>query len=400
MAEAEADVAEAEADVAEAEAEADNDAETVAATDPAMAETKAADAADAEAETEAVAATEAETPSNETEEGTRADSPDPADGTDTPESPEAADGAEQDAATATDETAAEPETEAAAAEAQSNADDKAAAPASEADAETGAGDSEDRDPEDHPLHGIAAAAPVTGALPESVEDQVSDTPGTEDTGMVPAAVPATGAVPAADTRRSRRLAESQAAGATAVRKNTAGTAAGTSGSGTAAGSPVPGGAASTGTTGRNTRLALILGGIVLAAAIAILLFVFVFNDKGEGVIEENVSPVDLEAGACLRDWEDVNSRADVVSCETPHDAQLVATEDLPEGDAFPGTAALEDRVNEVCEAVEYADAAQGYPDLKLTKSIPTEQTWSNGDRRVDCFVFTPEGQQLTESLLP
>ena len=29
-------------------------------------------------------------------------------------------------------------------------------------------------------------------------------------------------------------------------------------------------------------LALIIGGVVLAAVVAILLFVFVFNDKGEG----------------------------------------------------------------------------------------------------------------------
>ena len=151
--------------------------------------------------------------------------------------------------------------------------------------------------------------------------------------------------------------------------------------------------------GRNTRLLLVIGGVVLAAVIAILLVVFVFNGKDEGVISENVSPVELETGACLQGWEDVNSAADVVTCDTPHDAQLVASERFTGTDAFPGTAALEERVNEVCSAVDYADNASSYPGLKVAKSIPTEQTWSDGDRRLDCFVFSPEGQEITESLI-
>ena len=254
---------------------------------------------------------------------------------------------------------------------------------------------------EHPLHGISAAAPLTGALPESgasSNDPASTNHGSGD--GVPGAAsgspaPATGALPSTDTRRSRRLAEGQLAGASAARQQPA--------SGNPA-APDGGDGSSqiskdTAGSGRNTRLALVIGGIVLAAVIAILLFVFVFNDKGDGVLDENVSPVELESGACLQDWEDVNSSADVVTCETPHDAQLVATDSFPEDEAFPGTAALEDRVNEVCAAVQYADAASNYPDLKLTKSIPTEQTWADGDRRVDCFVFAPEGQELTESLL-
>lgn len=258
----------------------------------------------------------------------------------------------------------------------------------------------------HPLHGIDAAAPMTGALPFGTErDAAAADAATPDAASTPAAQaapapsPAPGGEPPADTRRSRRLAEGRAMTGAMPVTPAAGAAKGTEGAGADPQGDTAATAQEKDNGGGNRRLALIIGGVVLAAIIAILLFVFVFNDKGEGVLEENVSPVDVEAGACLSNWEDVNSSADVVTCETPHDAQLVATESYGEDDGFPGTAALEERVNEVCAAVDYADAAADFPDLQLTKSIPTEQTWAGGDRRVDCYVFTPEGQELTESLL-
>ncbi|MCC3300452.1 septum formation family protein [Arthrobacter sp. zg-Y895] len=260
-------------------------------------------------------------------------------------------------------------------------------PAAEAEQEPSAGGTEP-----HPLHGINAAAPMTAAPQERTVAPVAASGEPE---------PVTAAVPAGDTRRSRRLAESQAAGATASSKQS-GAASGATASATGAGTPAgiaPAAAKDSGKSKRNTRLLLVLGGVVLAAVVAILLFVFVFNGKEEGVISEDVSPLELADGACLKDWDDVNSSATVVTCETPHNAQLVATDSFTEDAAFPGTGALEERVSEVCAAVEYADAAAESPGLKLTKSIPTEQTWASGDRRVDCIVFAPEGQELTESLV-
>ncbi|MCQ1999701.1 septum formation family protein [Arthrobacter zhaoxinii] len=241
-----------------------------------------------------------------------------------------------------------------------------------------------QDAEPHPLHGIDAAAPMT--------DAPAAPPADTDVPREPEA--ATAAVPTGETRRSRRLAESRrTAGASAASRPGIGTD--NAAPGATAAAPAAGGRKS----GRNTRLLLVLGGVVLAAVIAILLFVFVFNGKEEGVISEDVSPLELESGACLQDWDDVNSSATVVTCDTPHNAQLVATESLPEDADFPGTEALEEQVNEVCAAVDYTDAAADLPDLTLTKSIPTEQTWASGDRRVDCFVFAPEDQELTESLV-
>lgn len=147
-----------------------------------------------------------------------------------------------------------------------------------------------------------------------------------------------------------------------------------------------------------SRNGLITGGIVVAVLITILLSVVVLNGQ-DGVIEADVSPGDLEAGDCLQGWEDINSLADVVSCEAPHTAQLVATANLPALDNFPGEASLANRASEVCDGVEYVDAASEYPELKVAMSIPTEQTWSEGDRRIDCFVYAPDGQRISGSLL-
>ncbi|MCC9204020.1 septum formation family protein [Arthrobacter sp. zg-Y769] len=294
--------------------------------------------------------------------------------------------APEDKAPATDEAAltSAPEAGPDALEPEENA-----APAPDADKEPSAADAEP-----HPLHGINAAAPMTGAPLEGTD--VSAAAPNE-----PEAV--TAAVPAGETRRSRRLAENRAAAGADRKQPVGATEAGATDPGA---DHSPSGAGTIGATAkdgagnkRNTRLLLVLGGVVLAAVIAILLFVFVFNNKEEGVISEDVSPVELEDGACLRGWDDVNSSATVVTCETPHNAQLVATDSFTEDASFPGTAALEERVNEVCAAVDYSDAAADFPGLKLTKSIPTEQTWSSGDRRVDCIVFTAEDEELTESLL-
>ncbi|MCC9173567.1 septum formation family protein [Arthrobacter sp. zg-Y179] len=345
-------------------------AETDAATDDGAGDGAATDSAESPT-ADSAEAVDSEAGSTATEGGSEADD---AEDETVPDSP--ADADESKADSAEDETASKSETPEPVEERE---------PVGEAEHEPSQGDAEP-----HPLHGINAAAPMTTAHQERTPAPVAAAGEPE---------PVTAAVPAGDTRRSRRLAESRTAGATAAFKQP-GASYGTTDPATGAGTAsAPATVKDSGKSKRNTRLILVLGGVVLAAVVAILLFVFVFNGKAEGVISEDVSPLELEDGACLKDWDDVNSSATVVTCETPHNAQLVATDSFTEDAAFPGTSALEERVNDVCEAVQYAGAAAEFPGLKLAKSIPTEQTWASGDRRVDCIVFAPEGQELTESLV-
>lgn len=150
-------------------------------------------------------------------------------------------------------------------------------------------------------------------------------------------------------------------------------------------------------TNRNLRILIAVGAVGIIAVLLVLLFTLLFDTKEDGVLSEDVEPVEVEQGACIQDFEDINSEVDVVTCETPHNSQLVATAEVEDADTYPGSEALTARVEEVCNAVEYSDAAAALPDIRLEKAIPTEESWRQGDRRVDCFVVSP--QDLTQSLL-
>lgn len=186
------------------------------------------------------------------------------------------------------------------------------------------------------------------------------------------------AAPAPESRRSHRNAEQPA---------------GTGGTGNGNGSSDGGNA---------KRVLIILGILGILAVLVVLLFTVVLqSEKAPGVVEENVEPLDLSAGDCLQGFEAFDQPVTVVTCETPHNAQLVATDSYPDDDDFPGSEALSAKATEVCSQVQYSETLTANPDLNLqeTKVVPTEDSWDDGDRRVDCFVVSSGGQDLTASLL-
>lgn len=230
--------------------------------------------------------------------------------------------------------------------------------------------------------GITAAAPMTGDVPAPAHDAAASQAGTGGDAKepVPAEASATSAAAGpAESRRSRRNAEPQDP------KNSD-----------------PDGPEGPENNGRNKRILLIIAGLAVLAALVILLVTVLGNSEKEpGVLEEDVAPIELESGACLQDFTGINEPTTVVTCETPHNAQLVATATYPDSDEFPGTDALSARAAEVCSEVRYSEtlAERGDLDLQENKVIPTPESWNDGDRRVDCFVVTGGDQQLTESLL-
>ncbi|NJC23456.1 hypothetical protein BJ994_002532 [Arthrobacter pigmenti] len=122
----------------------------------------------------------------------------------------------------------------------------------------------------------------------------------------------------------------------------------------------------------------------------------------DGIIAESISPLELGAGACILDFDESNLSENVttVTCTTPHNAQLLATDTYPEDTEFPGDEALAVRGDELCNSAEVDErAATEYPDLTLIQVTPTSGTWAEGDRRVDCFVVSNEGNIITDDLL-
>ncbi|WP_051389265.1 septum formation family protein [Arthrobacter sp. 35W] len=118
----------------------------------------------------------------------------------------------------------------------------------------------------------------------------------------------------------------------------------------------------------------------------------------DGLVLADVTPLDWIQGDCLRGFKDAATSADVVLCETPHSAQLVATSFYSDSDSYPGVDALKAKATATCDSVELVSAADNY-NLKTATAYPSENSWGQGDRRVDCLVFDPTGDNITETLV-
>ncbi|MBJ2120224.1 septum formation family protein [Arthrobacter sp. MSA 4-2] len=120
----------------------------------------------------------------------------------------------------------------------------------------------------------------------------------------------------------------------------------------------------------------------------------------DGVIAEDVPPSVLTAGHCLLDFTDIESDVTIVTCSTPHRAQLIASEFYPDDAKFPGRDQLGARADAACETAPIdSGVAAGAGRIELLRVTPTEGTWADGDRRVDCFAVLQDGATLSRSLL-
>ena len=125
------------------------------------------------------------------------------------------------------------------------------------------------------------------------------------------------------------------------------------------------------------------------------------NPSGAGgLILAAVSPLDWIRGDCLRGYAGADQPADLVDCSAAHGAQLVGTDFYAQSDSFPGTDALKAKAKEVCAGVSLLSAADNY-NLQTVSGYPSEDSWTQqGDRRVDCIVYDPTGDNIKENLLP
>lgn len=164
---------------------------------------------------------------------------------------------------------------------------------------------------------------------------------------------------------------------------------------------------------------LLIGAGILAAIIIIVVIIVSLANRGtepgspaassaagaeatpgaDGVIAENVTPFDFKSGQCFIDFKAATQNATVVTCETPHAAQLVGTYFYKEADKFPGKDALNVQAEKFCGAVELNDKAADYPALRNSYGLPSEGTWQEGDRRIDCFVVSDKGNAIKASLI-
>jgi hypothetical protein len=110
----------------------------------------------------------------------------------------------------------------------------------------------------------------------------------------------------------------------------------------------------------------------------------------------------LTPGDCLQTYD--SKWADgypVVDCSAPHIAQLLSRGVLPQppGTVFPGAAALDTQVSDLCEPfLDWQWVAIWNEDVQLDLRYPdTSEKWATGARSYDCFVYTYSRHELTGS---
>ncbi len=105
---------------------------------------------------------------------------------------------------------------------------------------------------------------------------------------------------------------------------------------------------------------------------------------------------ELETGQCLNepDTEEVID-VEIVDCSEPHDLEIYTTGELPDQTFDP--AVIDSASFEIC--LEAFDGFVGSPyadsELDIYYLIPSEESWSDGDREVVCAVYDLSGEQLT-----
>ena len=140
---------------------------------------------------------------------------------------------------------------------------------------------------------------------------------------------------------------------------------------------------------------LVAGAAIVAGAIAIV-GSLTHGFKKPVVIHYTKSAIfSLKTGECI---DPAGQTATVVSCNTPHDAEVFATFELP-GSKWPGTSAVGAAASSGC-----ASRLSGYLNPQLAISLsstyiyPDSVAWQAGTRTVICEVRATKGQQLTGSV--
>lgn len=109
----------------------------------------------------------------------------------------------------------------------------------------------------------------------------------------------------------------------------------------------------------------------------------------------------LEIGQCFDDPDTSGTvtAVDMVGCNDPHDNEVYALFDLPDG-TFPGLSVVKEAAAEGCY-----DVFESYVGLDYESSVfdfsslsPTPNSWENGDREVVCIVYDLDLKKLTETV--
>lgn len=118
----------------------------------------------------------------------------------------------------------------------------------------------------------------------------------------------------------------------------------------------------------------------------------------DGIIAEHAPPHQFEVGDCLADFTSPLETATIVTCSTPHEAQLIGVETLDDV-PYPGDPRVTSKAEEACRAIRLDPETALEGSWNYAFSRPSSGTWEAGDRSVACFLALEDGT-TTASLLP
>lgn len=118
----------------------------------------------------------------------------------------------------------------------------------------------------------------------------------------------------------------------------------------------------------------------------------------DGIIATDVDPADFVPGDCLTDFDPTEDETGtVIECDQPHTSQLLGRKIFANTMTYPGDAELETQAEEFCGSIQ----TTGQTDAVVVTVVqrPSEGSWEEGDRRLDCFAHAQENTLLSSSLI-
>jgi hypothetical protein len=116
----------------------------------------------------------------------------------------------------------------------------------------------------------------------------------------------------------------------------------------------------------------------------------------------SMSVHDLRVGDCFDFNDNDADEVDTVRgipCDQPHDNEVFAASDMASG-PFPGDLEFEIAFETICLAnfATYVGAYYQDSEIWADMLVPLPEGWAEGDRRVTCYLYAPEGEIVTGSL--
>ncbi|WP_165964279.1 DUF4190 domain-containing protein [Actinomadura sp. KC216] len=131
--------------------------------------------------------------------------------------------------------------------------------------------------------------------------------------------------------------------------------------------------------------------ITAAVALAVAVGSLVTADRdesGQVTGKDRVLPAALRVGDCVTDFEAGSLRTPVTAlpCTEPHESEVVAQAELPEGD-FPGNRRIHELSTDACylKTIRFLKSRH-YEHLEPYLIMPTKTNWDAGDRNVLCLL--------------